>query len=125
MVQLRTAVITKPYFDSHPQKTKPFMCAFDGRYDETILGGAVREYIQGEREVPIKETDALDVDNSIAFTFKLGRVAGISRPDLDLVHEVVRDDTSAAPTIKFLTQFDFKNCAAIGFPPSMLKQRPS
>ena len=92
--------------------------------EETFIG-AVREYIQGKREVAIKETGVLDVDNSIAFTFKLGRVAGISRPDLDLVHEVVRDDTSDAPTIKFLTRFDFKNCAALGPPPSWLKQRPA
>ena len=49
-----------------------------------------------------------------AFSLKLGRVAGIVRPDLGLMHEALRDDTSDAPTIKFLTQFDFAGCKALG-----------
>lgn len=121
LVQLRTAVITKRYFVSHQQKTKPFMCAFDGRYEETLIG-AVREYIQGDREIPIKETGNLDMDNSVAFTFKIGRAAGICRPDMGLVHEVVRKDASEALALKFLTRFDFENCKAIELPPSWYKQ---
>ena len=123
MVQFRTAVVTKPYFDSHPDKTKPFKCAFDERYHEAFFG-AVREYIQGNREVQIKETGDLKVDNSNAFTLRIGRVAGTTRPDLDLVHAVVRDDTSVALTLKFLTQFDFAGCKAVGLPPSWLRQPP-
>jgi hypothetical protein len=124
LVELRTAVVTKPYFDMHRESTKPFMCAFDERYEQAFAA-AVREYIQGRREVPIKESGNLDVGNCVAFTFKLGRLAGITGPDLCLVHEVVTDGTADAAEMRFLTDFDFHNCKVIELPPSWLKDGPS
>lgn len=123
-VNLRTIILTKPFFDAHPEGARPLKCAFDENYD-AVLQSAVREYIQGRREVPINKSGNLYVDNGISFTLKIGRIAGLGQPALNAVHQVVRDDWTDSLTLKFLAQFDFKNCKAMGLPPSWLKQRPS
>ena len=120
-VGLRTIILTKPFFDAHPEGARPFKCAFDENYDAPFER-AVREYIQGRREVPIKESGDLLVDNGISLTLKIGRLAGLGQPALTAVHQVVSNDWPDALTLKLLTQFDFTNCAAIGLPPSLLKQ---
>jgi hypothetical protein len=122
-ISLRTIILTKPFFDTHPEGARSLKCAFDNNYDATFER-AVREYIQGHREVPIDESGDLLVDNAVSLTLRIGRLAGLTRPALDAVHQVIRNDWTDALTLKVLAQFDFANCPAFGLPPSWLKQPP-
>jgi len=122
-VSVGTIVVTKSFFDTYSEGARPFKCAFDENYAGPFER-AVREYIQGNREVSIKESGDVLVDNAVALVLRIGRLAGLTRPALDAVHQVVSNEWTDALALKFLTQFDFASCPARGSPPSWLKQRP-
>jgi len=122
---LRTLIIADTFLNSSADIKNLFGCAFDPEAYSKVLNIATREYIQGRREFPIPPSGDLYSDNVKALALKLIRAAGLDLSMLPVLLPVLMrmltDNTSAALASKFLTEFDFANCRAIGLPPSWLE----
>ncbi len=77
---------------------------------------AVKEYIYAERKSSKHNTGDLLTDNVQALSSAVQRAAGLQERDRESVVRIMSEDTENALHLKFLTQFDFRNCEFFDLP---------
>lgn len=92
-----------------------------GKPYERQLYAAVREYIHVQRKNPKHETGDLLADNIQALSSAIQSASGFNEKDRDSVVRVLNKDTANVLQMKFLTQFDFRNCKYLDLPDSFYR----
>ncbi|EFI34810.1 hypothetical protein Dthio_PD2193 [Desulfonatronospira thiodismutans ASO3-1] len=111
-VALRLERTMESLFKSNPNVKRALSEATGAAY-ERVMVNAVNEYIHGERAHAFPESGDHISDNIRALSGRIQRLGGLDSSQSGAVYEVLSQATSKAPSMTFLTQFNFSACKVL------------
>ncbi|WP_028573615.1 hypothetical protein [Desulfonatronovibrio hydrogenovorans] len=99
-------------FQSNPN-VKQALSGTTGQAYTQVMASAVPEYIHGERPHAFTETGDHITDNVNSLVVRIQRYERLDGTQIEAVSKIVNESTAKAPSMKFLTQFDFGSCKVL------------